>query len=444
MTDDPVPDSSISPKSTVAFQTVGCKLNQAESEALARRFVDAGFELVDSREGPDVYILNTCTVTHVADRKCRQYLRSAHRKNPRALVVAAGCYVERDAGEAKVEGVDLAVGNAEKMHLVELVKNKMAVKEFTSVNNGHTPVSSPFRTRSMVMVQEGCSRGCSYCIVPHVRGLERSVPAQTILSEIKARAHEGYREVVLTGTRIGVYGDEGGLEGLLKRILAETDINRIRLSSLQPREISDSLVELWCGDERLCRHLHLALQSGCGATLERMRRNYSIDEYASTVNMVRQAMPDIAITSDIIVGFPGETDEEFEECYSFCAGIGFADMHIFPYSVRTGTPAANLPGRVPDKTKKARSLRMIELAKQSAADFRRKFRGQVMPVLWEERKENNLWIGHTGNYLKVFTMSDESLHNCLTDTKLGGEYRQSIWGDVCGSSELAEMAAKGV
>ncbi len=440
--DDPLPDSGMSAKLTVAIQTVGCKLNQSESEVLARRFVDAGFKLVTSRESPDVYILNTCTVTHIADRKCRQYLRSFQKKNPQALIIAVGCYAERDANAVKVDGVGIVAGNKEKDRLVELVKTQLKAEPISIEGNGHQPFVGSFRTRAMVKVQEGCSHGCSYCIVPSVRGSERSVQLEAIISEISSREMESYKEVVLTGTRIGKWQD--GLEYLVQRILEETSILRIRLSSLQPGELSSSFVELWKSDERICRHLHMALQSGCGTTLKRMDREYSIDEYERAVDMIRQSMPDIAVTTDIIVGFPGETDDEFEESRDFCRRISFADMHVFPYSIRTGTVAANFPGRIPDGIKKSRSLRMIELAKQGSQDFHQKFKGKVMPVLWEECRKGNLWIGHTSNYMKVFATSDETLNNCLLNTKLGDEYEQGILGEICESSKLAKTVAKGV
>ena len=428
--DHSVPKSSNLPKATVAFQTVGCKLNQAESEALAYKFADAGFSVVTPEKNPDVYILNTCTVTHIADRKCRQYLRAFHRSNPGALIVAAGCYVERDAAGVQVEGVNLLVNNADKNNLVKIVTDQLSDRRSGFGDNGNHTFSGAFRTRAMVKIQGGCSYACSYCIVPHVRGREQSVSVEKILAEIESREQEGCKEVVLTGTRIGNWDGEGGLEGLLRRILEETTIPRIRLSSLQPREISPALMELWRDNERICRHLHLALQSGCDATLKNMKRKYSIDEYEIAVDMVREVMPDISITTDIIVGFPGETDYEFEESYLFCERIGFANMHIFPYSSRAGTPAAKMPGKVPDKVKKSRSRRMIEMAKLNSLAFRHKFGGKVMPVLWEEQKPNNLWVGHTGNYIKVYACSSCSLSNCLLATKLGDEYLQGLWGEV--------------
>ncbi|MCL0060287.1 tRNA (N(6)-L-threonylcarbamoyladenosine(37)-C(2))-methylthiotransferase MtaB [Dehalococcoidia bacterium] len=412
---------------TVALQTVGCKLNQAESESLACKFLNAGFGVVAPDQKPDVYILNTCTVTHISDRKCRHHLRSFRRLNPRALVLATGCYVDRDAAGVCVEGVDLAVGNTDKDRLVEIVAGRLGSRNI-SVRG---PLGTPnFLTRSLVKIQEGCNQCCSYCIVPHVRGRERSVPAGEVISEVRDKAGRGYQEIVLTGTRIGAYDGAGGLAGLVRRILDDTAISRLRLSSLQPGELSTSFIDLWRDSGRICRHLHLALQSGSDSVLKRMGRRYSTSEYEETVNLVREAMPDIAITTDVIVGFPGESEEEFEESHRFCERTGFAGLHIFPYSARPGTPAARMSGKVPEKIKKARSRIMIDLASRSAREFRRRFSGRTMPVLWEEQKRERLWIGHTGNYIKVIARSDEPLRGCLIETKLGGGYEDALWGDM--------------
>ncbi|NQT72326.1 MAG: tRNA (N(6)-L-threonylcarbamoyladenosine(37)-C(2))-methylthiotransferase MtaB [Chloroflexi bacterium] len=444
-TDSPDPEKSSSVKATVTLDTIGCKLNHAESELLARRFLESGFGLVTPNENPDVFVLNTCTVTHIADRKCRQALRSFHRKNPDALVIAMGCYVDRNAQEAgQIEGVDLAIGNAEKDRLVETIHSRLHLNHTPGNGNGHHAPIGELRTRSEIKIQDGCSQGCSYCIVPYVRGPERSEPIEAILTEIKARAVEGYKEVVLTGTRIGTFGSKGGLETLLERILGETTIPRIRLSSLQPQELTPSLIELWRSNDRICHHLHLALQSGSSSVLARMQRGYSLDEYMDVVNSVRNAMPDIAITTDVIVGFPGETDEEFEESFRFCEKIGFARMHIFPYSVRARTKAATLPDKVPDKVKKYRTQRMLDLAKQSAQMFHRRFQGVAMPVLWETLKGNKLWVGYTSNYIKVFTKSDQPLCNSLSNTILGEEYEQGLWGQIIAQDSLATSQVKGV
>jgi threonylcarbamoyladenosine tRNA methylthiotransferase MtaB len=266
------------------------------------------------------------------------------------------------------------------------------------------------------------------------------VPAEEVVREINDRAGRGYQEVILTGARIGAYDGAGGLAGLMRRILDDTAIPRLRLSSLQPGEVPRSLIDLWGEDGRICCHLHLALQSGSDSVLKRMGRRYCTSEYEETVNLVREAMPDIAITTDVIVGFPGESAEEFEESYRFCERIGFAGLHIFPYSARPATPAARMPDKVPDKIKKARSRIMIDLAHRSARNFRRRFSGRTMPVLWEERKGEYLWIGHTGNYIKVITRSDEPLRGYLIETKLSGEYEDALWGDI---SRIGSSAKEG-
>ncbi len=444
MTEDPVPESGSAAKTTVAIQTVGCKLNQAESETLSRRFLRAGYKLVAPENNPHVYVLNTCTVTHVADRKCRQYLRAFKEKHPQSLVVAAGCYVERDADAVKVDGVDLIVGNNSKHLLVEMVEKVLHHPPGCANHYVFRQGQAPFRTRSMIAVQHGCSHGCTYCIVPYVRKPEGSVPAAEVISRIKARESDGYREIVITGTRIGRYRDKGGLEGLLRLILKETAIPRIRLSSLHPEEITGSLVDLWQAEGRICRHLHMALQSGCDTVLKRMARGYTTAEYLSAVNSIRFAMPEIAVTTDVIVGFPGETEGEFEESYRFCRDTGFANMHVFPYSARRGTPASSMPNAVSAIVKKERGKRMRTLAAQNADAFRARFFQKPMVVLWEEQKKSDVWIGYTDNYIKVFTTTNAYLHNCLLDTRLGRPYQQGVWGEINLPAKSAAPPVKGV
>lgn len=413
---------------TVALRTVGCKLNQAESDALAHRFLQAGYTLVSPTAKPDVFILNTCTVTHIADRKCRQYLREFNRRNPDSLVLAVGCYADRDAaGLSEVEGVDLIIGNADKERIPEMVADRL---NKLLGGNGHHLSQELFRTRPMVKIQEGCSHYCSYCVVPLVRGREKSVPVGTVITEIRTLVNEGFKEVVLTGTRIGAHDDARGLVGLLGRILDQTSMPRIHLSSLQPAEITSNLIDLWQSDTRICRHLHLALQSGSDAVLRRMNREYSIDEYEATVNRMREAMPDVAVTTDIIVGFPSEGNAEFEQSYRFCKEIAFADMHVFPYSSRPGTAAARMKGKVSEADKKTRSRVMLELAESLGRNFRSQFKGQTRSVLWEERKGSDLWIGHTDNYLKVVTHSNQVLANRILQTRIAGECQDAVWGSV--------------
>jgi threonylcarbamoyladenosine tRNA methylthiotransferase MtaB len=274
------------------------------------------------------------------------------------------------------------------------------------------------RTRTFVKVQDGCNTPCSYCIVPLVRGRETSLPVNEVISEVGERVAEGYQEVVLTGTKIGQYHHDGtDLKGLLERILAETGVPRVRLSSLQPQEISPGLLHLW-SDERLCSHLHLSLQSGSDPILARMSRRYGTTEYKQVVSLIRERVPDTAITTDVIVGFPGETDDEFEESYRFCQRMEFARIHVFPFSARSGTVAAQMPGQVDSETKKRRSDSMLTLAEESARNFRQRFSGRTMTVLWEQRTGEGIWSGVTGNYLRVFTESKEDLSNRLTPVRL--------------------------
>jgi len=400
----------------IALDSLGCKLNQAETELLAGQFADAGYKLVSRPGEADVYILNTCTVTHIADRKCRQRLRLAHHQNPDALVVATGCYAERAPHElAQTQGVNLVFGNEQKSHLLQSLEDSGCLSHAGSIPGPHyhpTP-----RTRAFIKIQDGCNSFCAYCIVPVVRGRERSLPAEQVVNEVKRRTDAGYKEVVLTGVKIGSYNYDGtNLRGLLECILAETEVTRLRLSSLQPREISPELIRLW-HDARLCRHFHLSLQSGCQRVLERMKRHYSTSDFEEAVSLIRESVPGAAVTTDIIVGFPGETDEEFQESYDFCQQTEFARIHVFPYSPRQGTEAAQMPRMVAEKVKKERSQQMLALAGKSANSFRQRFLGKTMAVLWEKQSDG-IWTGLTDNYIKVYTRSNEDLTNELLPVKL--------------------------
>ena len=400
----------------IALETLGCKLNQAETEALARQFSQAGFQLVENPEEADVYILNTCTVTHTADAKARHLLRLAHRRNPDAFIIATGCYAERVASElGKIEGVNYVTGNSEKADLLQVLRG---IPKKDNPAKAPARLSSTFRTRSFIKIQDGCGNFCAYCIVPYVRSREVSVPPDAIVNEIKLRASEGYQEIVLTGTRVGGYFFSGtDLIKLLRRILDETDIPRIRLSSLQPQEISPGLIKLW-KNNRLAPHFHLSLQSGSAGVLGRMKRRYAPDDYADAVDLIRKVVPAVAITTDIIVGFPGETDKEFEESLEFCRKMGFARIHVFSYSPRSGTKASGMTPKVPDKTKKERSQKMLKLAEESAVNFKESFAGEYLDVLWEKQTEDGDWSGITGNYIRVFTKSDNNLSNKVTHARV--------------------------
>ena len=406
----------------VALDTLGCKLNQAETESLARQLAAAGYELVDSVDEADIYILNTCTVTHVADRKSRNLLRQARRRNGRVRLVVIGCYVERSPQElARIDGVGLVLGNGQKAQVLDRLEELGC----PSLSTGQSRYQYG-RNRSFVKVHDGCRSFCSYCIVPLVRSRVESVPVERVVAEIQSRVADGVKEVVLTGTEIGAYHRDGvDLTGLLKRVLAETGVTRLRLSSLQPQEISAELLELW-KDDRLCPHFHLSLQSGSDSVLGRMKRRYASADYRQAVALIRETVPDAAITTDVIAGFPGETEAEFEESYSFCQRMNFARIHVFPYSRRPGTEAADMPEQVSEGVKKERVQKMLALAGESARSFQERFLGRTMPVLWEQ-KSGGVWSGYTGNYIRVYTKSREDLTNQLIKVKLDSIYKDGVW-----------------
>ncbi len=416
-------------KTKIALDSLGCKLNQAEIELLARQFADAGYQLVSAAEEADVYILNTCTVTHIADSKSRHRLRLVHRHHPDAVLVATGCYAQRAPQElAQIEGVRLVLGNEEKPNLLRLLEEagylSSPVKQDSSIN--HYP---GLRTRALVKVQDGCSRFCSYCIVPLVRGGEKSLPVDQVVAEVRHRVAQGYKEVVVTGVEIGSYNYDGvKLKGLLEHILDYTEVERLRISSLQPQEITPELIGLW-HDPRLCPHFHLSLQSGSDGVLHRMKRRYSAGGYEQAVSLIRGMVPEVAITTDVMVGFPGETEAEFEESYRFCQKIGFARIHVFSYSPRSGTEAAQLPHQVGDKVKKERSQKILALAEDSAQKYHERFLGKKMAVLFEQQYRS-IWSGLTGNYIRVYTKSGEDLTNKLLPVKLEKIYRDGVWGET--------------
>jgi threonylcarbamoyladenosine tRNA methylthiotransferase MtaB len=415
----------------VALDTLGCKLNQAETEALTEKFVLSGYKVVTPDDDFDVYVLNTCTVTHIADRKVRHLLRMAHRRNPEAVLVATGCYAEHALAElSEIEGVKLVVGNDRKMHLPQLLKESGDINQVSPVRGRLSDnLYTDLRTRSFISVQDGCNNFCAYCIVPYVRGREKSVPAGQVVSDIKDKVSHGYKEVVLTGTEIGSYSYNGlNLKGLIDIILVETDIQRLRLSSLQPQEVTPELIALW-HDERLCPHFHLSLQSGSDTVLKRMKRFYTTTDYNNAVSLIRSVAGDAAITTDIIVGFPGETDEEFEESYNFCKNIGFARIHVFSYSKRRGTAANIMPNQISPQIKKQRSDKMLALAGESALQFHQKFLDKNISVLWEQ-SENDIWNGLTGNYIKVYTRSNDDLTNKITTVHLERIYEDGVWGEI--------------
>ena len=419
-----------SPQRTVAIHTHGCKLNQADSQVLARRFREAGYRVVGPSAAADVVVLNTCTVTAAADAKARQYLRAARRRNPGAVVVATGCYAQRAPADIEaLPEVSLVIGNTGKASLVESAH--AALNKSLPESGKSSPadpvtlsgVKNPTRTRAMVKIQEGCDQVCAYCIVPKVRGRERSIPPETIIAEINRHAAEGYREVALTGTQLGTYGfdlTDADLQCLLERILTETDVERLRVSSLQAHEITASLLQLW-NDSRLMPHFHIPLQSGCDTTLRAMRRRYSTSQFAASVELVRQMYPHAGITTDIIVGFPGESDDDFMGSLQFATAMRFSDIHAFPYSPRPGTSAAYSRDQVAEPEKRARMGEMLMLTGESRENFRSSQLGSERPVLWERTSgKEGFWSGLTDNYLRVRTSSGSPLSNQITNARLTG------------------------
>lgn len=429
-------------QSTVSVLTLGCKLNQADAETMARRLVAGGARVVGRPEmGADACIINTCSVTHVADRKARHLARLARRLSPSATIVLTGCYAETAPDEvARLTGADLVLGNAAKPAIPDLLLERLRERGDpaagcpTPGSDGLRPDGRPSgRTRAFVKIQEGCNELCAFCIVPRTRGRERSGTVEEVVREVLARQREGVQEVVLTGTQLGNYGrdlgwDEEGPRPLLEALLERTQVHRIRLSSLQAQDVSPQLLRLW-RDPRLCPHFHLPLQSGSNAVLRRMRRRYTADRFRRAVALVREHVPDVAVTTDVIAGFPGETDADFEATYSLCQEIGFAAIHPFPYSRRPGTAANLMRDQVSVPVRRRRLERLLALAKASADAFRGRHLGRVMPVLWEEQRRG-AWQGLTPNYLRVYTRADGDLTNAIVPTRLIALQHQGLSGET--------------
>ena len=434
----------------VAVATHGCKLNQAESDSISRSFSQAGCRVVGPDGPADMYILNTCSVTHVAESKARRWLRSAHRKNPQASIVATGCYSARAKEELEgLEGVSLVVSNQHKDRLAEIVEMSGLLEKYGSLpasavaNRSFKP--PVHRTRAAVKIQDGCNQFCAFCVVPLTRGRESNVSMDEVVRLVRSKVEEGCKEVVLTGPQIGSYGlypltaearkdsdsYDGRLHRLIEKVLSETEIERLRISSIQPQDLTERLLSTW-EDPRLCRHVHMALQSGSDTVLQRMRRRYRTSRYREAVERLRKAVPGIAITTDVIVGFPQETWREFEEGYQFCREMDFAGMHVFPYSPRPGTRATEMPRKLPEADKKHRVDRMLALAQESASRFRRSFIGRKLGVLWEDREQasdRSSWSGLTDNYIRVYSDDGRLSTNQITSTLLTKELENGLLGE---------------
>jgi threonylcarbamoyladenosine tRNA methylthiotransferase MtaB len=424
----------------IHVSSLGCKLNQNEMDTLVAELARQRHQVVATPAEADLCVLNTCAVTHVAAQKSRQALRRLNRQNPKASLVATGCYAEIAPDDLhKLPGVELIAGNQEKERLGAL----LADRETGSGTIGsvpHSAVPLPHsRTRALVKIQDGCDNACTYCIIHVARGQQRSRPADQILAEVRDLLRRDRQEVVLTGVHIGAYGQDRhgeptGLDlwGLVGRILAETDVPRLRLSSIEPWDLTEQAFRQWA-DPRLCRHLHLPLQSGCDHTLHRMARRYTTAQFAALVAAARAAIPDLAVTSDVIVGFPGETEAHFAQSLAFVQALDLARLHVFPYSRRTGTPADQMPDQVPPQVKTERAKAMRAVAASSERSFQQQFIGRTMEVLWEgsqPQDDGSMWSGLTDNYLRVYTCDAADLANTITPTCLLTHTRGGLKGVI--------------
>jgi threonylcarbamoyladenosine tRNA methylthiotransferase MtaB len=414
----------------VYLETTGCRLNQSEVETLARQFRQAGHQIVHQPEDAELCVVNTCTVTRQADRTSRGMIRRLHRANPEAAIVATGCYAHLAPERVQaLPGVEWVIDNLAKMRLVPLVLDtEIAPDRFDIEPLARDSAPGALgRTRAFVKVQDGCDNRCTFCVTTIARGPGRSRTDADIVREVQALSAAGYHEVVLTGVHLGSYGhDRGeadGLAQLVRAVLAQTDIPRLRLSSLEPWDLSPGFFDLWA-DPRLCRHLHLPLQSGCNATLKRMARRTTQAQYRELVQTARARIPDLALSTDMIAGFPGETDAEFETSYTFAREMDFMKIHVFRYSERPGTAAGRLPDKVPNDVKKARSARLRSLSDARAQRFYARFVGREMPVLWEqvtgasEAGYHN--AGLTDNYIRVEMAAPAALTNTITTVQVTG------------------------
>ncbi|MFZ5946031.1 MAG: tRNA (N(6)-L-threonylcarbamoyladenosine(37)-C(2))-methylthiotransferase MtaB [Bacillota bacterium] len=399
----------------VAFYTLGCKVNQNETEALGALFKEHTYEVVDFEDIADVYVVNTCTVTHLGDRKSRQVIRRAINTNPQAIIVVTGCYAQTSPGEVqKIPGVDLIIGTSDRARIVELIRDYQKGKK-TETYVGDILKARDFeelpvdrlinRTRAYLKVQEGCEQFCTYCIIPYARGPSRSRSLESAINEANKLIEAGFKELILTGIHLGAYGKDfiqpEDITTLCKELLDKTQIDRIRLGSIEPTEISDELIQLIAENPRLCRHLHIPLQNGDDEILIAMNRPYLTEDYAEIVAKIRASIPEIGITSDIMVGFPGETAVHFESSLGFAKKMNFSGLHVFKYSPRKGTPASTYVNQVPAPEKERRSKAMMAVGEEGFQKFALGYLNQVVEVLVETPWPQGGWEGHTDNYLRV-------------------------------------------
>ena len=419
----------------VALHNLGCKVNAYETEAMQEMLEHAGYEIVPFQEGADIYVINTCTVTNIADRKSRQMLHRARKMNPDAVVVAAGCYVQAQAEKQVIDPcIDIVLGNNKKQDLLTALQAYEEahgdLREVIDIN--HTKEYENLHltkqwehTRAYIKVQDGCNQFCSYCIIPYARGRVRSRAKEDVVAEVTDLAKNGYQEVVLTGIHLSSSGidfeNQDNLLSLIRAVHEIEGIKRIRLGSLEPRIITEEFVQAIAALPKMCPHFHLSLQSGCNETLKRMNRRYTSEEFYEKCEILRKYFEKPALTTDVIVGFPQETEEEFETTYEFLKKICFYETHIFKYSKREGTKAAVMQGQIPEQIKAKRSARLIELGEKNRRAYEESFLGKTVEVLVEEKSDVNgkeMWTGHTKEYMKIALESEKNLQNCILNVQI--------------------------
>ena len=425
----------------IALYTLGCKVNQYETQAMEQELTTQGHELVEFEEPADAYIINTCSVTAVSDKKSRQMIRRAKKMNPHAIVAACGCYAQTHTDEVAALGIDLVGGSGQRWEVLR--RRLAAAAECRPRRRGaHRPPRGAFevlpaggqmsRTRAMLKVEDGCRNFCSYCIIPFARGPVRSLPVAEAVRQTEQLAAEGYREVVLTGIEISSWGQdlsgEQSLVDLLEAVSEAAGDMRLRLGSLEPRTITEDFCRRASRLKNLCPHFHLSLQSGCDETLRRMNRRYDTARYLESVALLRAYFSGVAVTTDLITGFPGETEEEFEKTLAFLRRCAFAQIHVFPYSIRPGTRAAAME-QVPKSVKEARAARAGQVAAELHEKYLRSCVGQIFPVLFEQAGEDGCFVGHAPNYMEV-AAAGENLHNCLRSVRITGVDGSVLKGEI--------------
>lgn len=425
---------------TVAFHTLGCKVNTYESNAMLKIFQDAGYQEVDFKEVADVYVINTCTVTNTGDSKSRQMIRKAIRKNPEAVVCAVGCYSQVAPEDIEqIEGIGVVLGTQYRKEIVDLVeeyqKTNQKIVKVDSVKNlrkfEDLNIDRFKNTRAFLKIQDGCNNFCTYCIIPYARGRVRSRKPESVLKQAELLVSRGYVEIVLTGIHTAGYGED--LENysfydLLVDLVKIKGLKRLRISSIETSQITDEIIDLIGSNDIIVDHLHVPLQSGCDATLKRMNRKYTTEQYLEKINKIRNYLPNIAFTTDVIVGFPGETDEEFQATYDFIKKVNYSQLHVFPYSPRKNTPAAKMKDQVNDQVKHQRVERLLELSKQLNYDFAMKQIDKTLKVLFEKRSGDYL-IGHASDYLQVKVKTNENLIGEIVNIKIE-KYSDMLEGSI--------------